>query len=134
MDWIGIQPDGWYSAPFVRSAAGGPFRGPYSAGGGDGLQAVFGRDGFFALIKTGMYVGYRPSFTLMPGAASAERFAALFRAATGLRIGPLLFEAGRGEEKASWHADPARRRFSGTSASDVPMILGVSVARPESAA
>lgn len=129
IDLIGITPSDWYNGSFVRSHATGPFTRGYSAYGGDGTQAVFGKTGFFNLLKTGMYVGYKPNFTIRVSKASYSRFQETFKAATGLRIGPFTFSAEGGSVKAGWTANEAGQSFTGTTTSDAPLILGVSIAQ-----
>lgn len=129
IDLIQIQPSDWYNGSFVRSHATGPFTRGYSANGGDGTQAVFGKSGFFNLIKTGMYVGYKPNFTIRVSKSAFSRFQETFKAATGLRIGPFTFSADGGSTKAGWTANAAGQTFTGTTSSESPMIIGISIAQ-----
>ena len=128
LDLIQIQPSDWYNSSFVRSKANGPFTRGYSADGGDGTQAVFGEKGFIGLLKTGMYVGYKPTFTITTSQSTFESFQEKFTAATGLRIGPFTFTASGGSEKSSWTASESGKSFTGTSTSETPMIIGISIA------
>ena len=129
IDLIQIQPSDWYNGSFVRSHANGPFTRGYSAFGGNGTQAVFGDKGFFNLLKTGMYVGYKPTFMIRVSQSTFSRFQETFKAATGLRIGPFTFSAAGGSEKAGWSASASGQTFSGTTQSDDPMIIGISIAK-----
>ena len=85
----------------------------YSAFGEDGTQAVFGEKSFFGLLKTGMYVGYKPTFTITTSKASFSKFSEKFKASTGLRIGPFTFEAEGGSEKAGWSLSESGQSFTG---------------------
>jgi hypothetical protein len=125
---IQIQPGGWYDGAFVRSKAKGPFVRGYSPDGSDDTQAVFGEKGFFGLIKTGMYVGYKPSFSIRSSASTFKSFSEKFKVAGGLRIGPFTFEANGGSEKSGWASSENGFSFTGTTTSDQPMIIGVQIA------
>ncbi|NIK03300.1 hypothetical protein FHR53_000856 [Xanthomonas arboricola] len=129
LDLIQIQPSDWYNGPFVRSKRNGPFVKGYSAFGEDGTQAVFGEKGFFGLLKTGMYVGYKPTFTITTSKASFSKFSEKFRASTGLRIGPFTFEAEGGSEKAGWSLSESGQSFTGTTTSEQPLIVGVAISK-----
>jgi len=133
LDHIQIQPSDWYNGPFVRSKRNGPFVKGYSAFGGDGTQAVFGEKGFFGLLKTGMYVGYKPTFTITASKASFSKFSEKFKASTGLRIGPFTFEADGGSEKAGWTLSESGRSFTGTTSSEQPLIVGIAISKLPSA-
>lgn len=128
-DLIQIQPSLWYNGGFVRSMANGPFIRGYSPYGEDGTQAVYGENGFFNLLKTGMYVGYKPSFSIRTSNSTFKQFSEKFKVATGLRIGPFTFEADGGSEKSGWHADENGSSFTGTTTSDQPMIIGIQIAK-----
>lgn len=134
VDQIQIQPSNWYNGSFLRSKANGPFKRGYSPYGRDGTQAVFGKKGFIGLLKTAMYVGYKPTFTVTTSQSTFSRFLEKFKVATGLRIGPFSFEASGGSEKSGWSASETGRSFSGTSTSDTALILGVAVAELPSGA
>jgi hypothetical protein len=125
---IQIQPGAWYDGAFVRSMAKGPFVRGYSPDGSDDTQAVFGEKGFFGLIKTGMYVGYKPSFSIRSSASTFKSFSEKFKVAGGLRIGPFTFEANGGSEKSGWASSENGFSFTGTTTSDQPMIIGVQIA------
>lgn len=127
IDLISITPSDWYNGSFVRSHGNGPFTRGYSANGGDGTQAVFGKNGFFNLIKTGMYVGYKPNFTIRVSKSAFTSFLQKFKAATGLRIGPFSFSAEGGSTQAGWTANESGQSFTGTTTSDAPMILGITI-------
>lgn len=128
LDLIQIQPSDWYNGSFVRSTANGPFKRGYSAYGGDGTQAVFGEKGFMGLLKTGMYVGYKPTFNIRTSQSTFTRFLEKFEVAGGLRIGPFTFKASGGSEKSGWTASQQGQTFTGTSTSETPMIIGISIA------
>lgn len=127
IDQIQIQPSPWYNGSFVRSKANGPFKKGYSAYGGDGNQAVFGEKGFVGLLKTGMFVGYKPTFTIKTSQSSFSSFLNKFKTSTGVRIGPFTFEASGGMEKAGWTYSSQGQTFTGTSTSETPLILGVTI-------
>ncbi|GAA0710169.1 hypothetical protein [Dokdonella soli] len=127
LDQIQIQGSDWYNGSFLRSKANGPFKRGYSAYGGDGTQAVFGKKGFVGLLKTGMYVGYKPTFTIKTSKSTFNRFLEQFKAATALRIGPFTFSAEGGSEKSGWNASEQGQTFTGTSTSDTPLIIGLSI-------
>ncbi len=127
IETVSLRATDWYDGAFVRSMANGPFIQGYSARGGDGTQAVFGPKGFFGLVKTGMVVGYKPTFTIRTSQESFTAFKEKFKAASGLRIGPFEFGASGGYEKAGWEASEAGQFFAGTSTSETPIILGVIV-------
>lgn len=129
LDQIQIQPSDWYNGAFARSKVNGPFVRGYSAYGGDGTQAVFGKNGFFNVLKTGMYVGYKPNFTIRTSKSTYQSFYEKFKVATGLRIGPFTISAEGGSERAGWTASSQGQTFSGTTTSESPLILGVSIAR-----
>ncbi|AEL05059.1 hypothetical protein JH271_20460 [Xanthomonas campestris pv. campestris] len=129
LDLIQIQPSDWYNGPFVRSKANGPFVKGYSAFGEDGTQAVFGEKGFFGLLKTGMYVGYKPTFTITTSKSSFSKFSEMFKVSTGLRIGPFTFEAEGGSEKAGWSLSESGQSFTGTTTSEQPLIVGIAISK-----
>ncbi len=128
IDQIQIQPSGWYNGGFIKSHKEGPYKMGFSAYGGDGTQAVFGEAGFLGLLKTGMYVGYKPTFTIQTSQSTFSSFQEKFKVSTGLRIGPFNFTAEGGSSKAGWNASAQGKTFTGTSSSDTPLILGLSIA------
>ena len=128
-DQITVQPADWYNGPFVRSMADGPFIHGYSANGGDGTKAIFGEKGFIGLLKTGMFVVYKPTFTITTSESTFKSFVDKFKASTGLRIGPVTINAEGGIERSQWSYSAAGRSFTGTSTSDAPLILGVGIGR-----
>jgi hypothetical protein len=109
--------------------AKGPFVRGYSAYGGDGTQAVFGQSGFMNLLKTGMYVCYKPTFTITVSQSTFQSFSQKFTAALGLRIGPFEFEAKGGSVQSEWTASENGLSFTGTSTSEQPLIFGITVAQ-----
>lgn len=127
VDQISIQPSDWYNGSFVRSKANGPFTRGYSADGGDGTQPVFGEKGFIGLMKTGMYVCYKPSFTITTSKSTFNSFKETFEAATALRIGPFSFSAAGGSTRANWKASQESQSFTGQSTSETPLIFGVTI-------
>lgn len=127
VDQIQIQPGPWYNGSFVRSKANGPFKRGYSPNGGDGSQAVFGEKGFIGLLKTGMYVGFKPTFNITTNQSSFNSFLTRFKATTGIRIGPFTFEASGGAERSGWTYSSQGRSFAGTSTSDTPLIIGIPI-------
>lgn len=128
VDHVRIAPGGWYDGEFARSMIDGPFVHGYSPFGDERGQAVFGEKGFFGLVKSGMVVGYKPSFSIRTTTSTFRRFANVFKFATGLRIGPFTLEAEGGSARAGWKADPASLSFTGTTTSQVPLIIGVTIA------
>jgi hypothetical protein len=127
IDQIQIQPADWYNGPFLRSMANGPFTYGYTPDGEGGTKPVFGKKGFIGLLKTGMVVGYKPTFTIVTSQATFSRFQEKFNAATDLRIGPFTFSAEGGARKAGWSSSAAGRSFTGTTTSESPLILGVTI-------
>lgn len=129
IDQIQIQPADWYDGPVVRSLSDGPYTRGYSEFGGDGNKAVFGEKGFFTLLKTGMIVGFKPSFTIHTSKSTFDSFRQKFSSATALRIGPFVFEAAGGSEHAGWNASSSGQTFSGTSSSNQALIIGVTISK-----
>lgn len=129
IDQIQIQPSGWYNGPVVRSLSKGPYTTGYSEFGGGGTKAVFGEKGFFTLLKTGMIVGFKPSFSIRTSKSTFDSFKQKFSAATGLRIGPFVFEAAGGSEQAGWNASASGNSFTGTTTSNQALIIGVSISK-----
>lgn len=127
-DLIQIQPTGWYNGSLVNALSKGPFVPGYSPDGSGNTKAVFGQDGFFNLLKTGMYVAHKPSFMIRTNREVFRSFQQTFRSATRLRIGPFVFAAGEGgSEQAGWNADQNGSMFTGASTSESPMIVGVQI-------
>ena len=122
---IAIQTAPWYVG--VTALANGPYIRGYSKNGGDGTQAVFGEEGFLPMLKTGMYVVYRPSFSIRVSKASFSSFRQTFEGSTGIRIGPFTFTAESGAEKAGWTASESGLSFTGTTDSTEPFIMGYTV-------
>ena len=120
-----IQPAQWYTG--VSALAKGPYKRGYSEFGEGGSTAVFGQKGFLPMIKTGMYVVYRPSFSISVKQATFSAFEQQFNAATGVRIGPFTFSAKGGSQQAGWSASQAGLNFSGKSDSTEPFIIGYTV-------
>lgn len=127
IDQIQIQPSDWYNGSFIRSKANGPFKKGYSAYGGDGTQAIFGEKGFIGLLKTHMFIGYKPTFTIRTSQSTFNSFLTKFKSTTGVRIGPFNFEASGGIEKSGWNYSSQGQTFTGTSTSDTPLIIGVTI-------
>lgn len=128
MDVISIQPSDWYNGPFVKSMAKGPFTRGYSPYGEDGTQAVFGEKGFINLLKTGMYVCYKPTFNITVSKSTFDSFYQKFEASTGIRIGPFTFEAKGGSTQSGWNASKEGSSFTGTSTSEEALIFGITIA------
>lgn len=129
IDQITIQPADWYNGPFVRSMGDGPFVKGYSKYGGEGDKAVFGEKGFIGLLKAAMFVGYKPTFTIKTSQSSFRSFVEKFKASIGIRIGPFTINADGGIERSQWSYSEAGSTFTGTSTSETPLILGVTIAR-----
>lgn len=128
VDLIQVQPSDWYNGSLVKSLQNGPYKKGYSAYGTGGTQAVFGQNGFLGVLKTGIYVGYKPTFTVRTSQSTFSRFLNKFEVAGGLRIGPFTFSADGGSTKAGWTASEQGQTFTGTSTSDTPLIIGLSIA------
>lgn len=120
-----VQPGQWYTG--VSALAKGPYKRGYSEFGEGGSTAVFGEKGFLPMVKTGMYVVYRPSFSISVKQATFSAFEQQFSAATGVRIGPFTFGAKGGSQQAGWTASQAGLNFSGKSDSTDPFIIGYTV-------
>jgi hypothetical protein len=88
---IGIQASPWYTG--VTNLANGPYKRGYSKYGEDGTTAVFGKDGFLPLLKTGMYVAAGMSFDISVDQSTFNGFEQSFQAATAIRIGPFTLSA-----------------------------------------
>lgn len=123
IEQMAIQPSDWHMG--VGPLVNGPYKQGYSAYGGGGTVAAFGKDGFLPMLKTGMYVTYKPGFNISVNQSTFKRFSEKFSGAAGLRIGPFEFEAKGGSEKAGWEASESSRSFRGTSTSAVPAIFGL---------
>lgn len=119
---IAVQPSGWYLG--VSALAKGPYKRGYSEHGEGDTQAVFGESGFLPMLKTGMYVVYRPSFMITVNQSTFSSIQETFNAATGIRIGPFTFTAEGGSSKAGWTASESGLSFSGKTDSTEPFILG----------
>lgn len=127
VDQISIQPSDWYNGRFLRSKANGPFIRGYSAYGDDGTQAIFGQTGFVNLLKTSMWVCYKPSFSISVSESTYNFFSDKFKICTGIRIGPFNFDAEGGSTKAGWTTNSETRSFEGVSTSEVPLIFGCTI-------
>lgn len=119
---IAIQPSPWYIG--VSALADGPYKRGYSKDGAGGTKAVFGEEGFLPLLKTGMYVVYRPSFSIRVSHDTFTAFDQQFTASTGIRVGPFTFTAKGGADQAGWTASSTGMSFTGTTDSTEPFILG----------
>jgi hypothetical protein len=82
------------------------------------------------LLKTAMFVCYKPTFMITTSKSTFNSFVETFKAATALRIGPFTFSASGGSTRSGWEASEAGQSFSGTSTSETPLIFGVSIAEP----
>ncbi len=122
---IAIQPSPWYLG--VSALADGPYIRGYSKNGKDGTKAVFGKDGFLPVVKTGMYVVYRPSFSIRVSKATFASFRQAFEASTAIQVGPFTFTAKGGSDQQDWTADESGLSFTGTTDSTEPFILGFSL-------
>jgi hypothetical protein len=122
---IGIQPSPWFMG--VTNLQNGPYKRGFSKDGGDNTVAVFGEKGFLPMIKTGMYVVYKPSFSIDVKKSTFTSFKEKFNASTDLRIGPFTFSAEGGHERAGWEANEAGLSFSGKSTSTVPAVIGFTI-------
>ena len=122
---IGIQPSPWYMS--VTNLQNGPYKRGYSKDGNNDTVAAFGQKGFLPMIKTGMYVVYKPSFSIDVKKSTFTAFKEKFNASTELRIGPFTFSAEGGHEKAGWEANESGLSFTGKSTSTVPAIVGFTV-------
>lgn len=128
-DQITVQPSDWYNGPFVKAHTNGPYAPGYSAFGQDGTQAVFGQKGFLNLLKTGMFVGYKATFTIKTSQSAFNSFLQTFQGCTGIRVGPFQFDAAGGSTQSQWTASSAGQTFTGTSTSKQPLIFGVTLAQ-----
>jgi len=127
-DTISIEAGRWYNGAFVRSVSEGPFIRGYSAGGGDGTKAVWGKDGIMGVQKVGMVVCYKPSFLIKVSSSTFTSFSQKWEVSAGVRIGPFTFNGGGGSTSSGWKADKATSTFSGESTSETALILGTNIA------
>jgi hypothetical protein len=74
-----------------------------------------------------MYVGYKPTFTIQTSKETFNRFLERFNTAVGIRIGPFTLDASGGIERAGWTYSAEGQTFTGTSTSETPLILGISI-------
>ena len=121
VETIGIQASGWYKG--VSNLADGPYKRGYSRD----TTAVFGRDGFLPMQKTGMMVAAGMSFDISVDKSTFNAFSESFQAATSLGIGPFTFSAEGGHEANNWEASASGSSFSGDSSSTQPQIFGWTV-------
>ena len=125
VETIGIQASGWYKG--VSNLADGPYKRGYSRDGAGDTTAVFGRDGFLPMQKTGMMVAAGMSFDISVDKSTFNAFSESFQAATSLGIGPFTFSAEGGHEANNWEASASGSSFSGDSSSTQPQIFGWTV-------
>jgi hypothetical protein len=126
-DSISIQAGRWYNGAFVRSVSEGPFIAPYSADGGNGSKAVWGKEGIMGVQKVGMVVCYKPSFSIKVSSSSFSSFSEKWEVSAGVRIGPFTFNGGGGSSSSGWKADKATNTFTGESTAETALILGTNI-------
>ena len=120
-DQIPIQHSGWFDQKFLNARNKGEYRQGYDH------DNFFGPKGSMGVMKTQMYVCYKPKFTITSNKSFSEEHKKKFAAAGGLRIGPFKFGASGGSESVIYNKELTDKSFSGGSDSEIPLIFGVSV-------
>lgn len=126
-DQIQITAGRWYNGAFVTGIQNGPFIRGYSAYGGSGEKAVWGDGGIMSVQKVGMYVCYKPSFSISVSQSTFKSFSEKWEVSAGLRIGPFSFGGGGGSSSSGWKADSATNTFTGESTAETALIMGTSI-------
>lgn len=127
-DQIQVAAGRWYNGAFTTSVANGPFIRGYSAKGGNGDKAVWGKDGIMSVQKVGMVVCYKPSFSISVSSSSFQSFYETWKVASSLRIGPFEISGGGGSTSSDWKANSSSNTFTGSSTAETAFILGVNIA------
>jgi hypothetical protein len=127
IETIAVMPGQWNSGTNVFR--GGPFVAGYTAQRQPGSAAwMFGAGGIVAAFKTGLVACYQPSVVVTVGASTHAAFQKRWPDADGFALGPFAFGGGDDAASLQWSKHGAGYALSVTSTSQVPCILGVTVA------
>ncbi|WP_417412262.1 hypothetical protein [Hoeflea sp.] len=126
-DQISITASRWYNGAFVTGVQKGPFIRGYSPYGDTSTKAVWGPEGIMSAQKVGMFVCYKPSFSITVSASTFKAFSEKWEVSAGLRIGPFSFSGGGGSSSSGWKSDSSTNTFSGESTAETALIMGTSI-------
>mgnify|MGYP006403377275 FL=1 len=105
----------------------GPFIRGYSPYGDTGTKAVWGPEGIMSAQKVGMFVCYKPAFSITVSSSTFKAFSEKWEVSAGLRIGPFSFSGGGGSSSSGWRSDSSTNTFSGESTAETALIMGTSI-------
>jgi hypothetical protein len=127
LDLIQIQPTSWYSG--TTALANGPYVPGYGKDASSGQSTyMFGEGGVIPLLKTGMLVCLNPKITVTVSLETYHKLAKQWEHAGGFSIGPFVFEGAAGGNSIDWQKTDNSASFSLADSSNIPKILGVTVA------
>lgn len=126
MEVIQIQPAAWYSGTTVL--ANGPYVPGYSKDAAGGGTYMFGEGGVLPLMKTGMLVCLNPQITVTVSLETYKSLETKWEEAGGFSIGPFVFGGARGGTSINWQKTDDSASFTLSDSSNIPKILGVTVA------
>jgi len=126
-DQISITASRWYNGAFVTGIQKGPFIRGYSPYGDTGTKAVWGPEGIMSAQKVGMFVCYKPAFSITVSSSTFKAFSEKWEVSAGLRIGPFSFSGGGGSSSSGWRSDSSTNTFSGESTAETALIMGTSI-------
>ena len=124
---VQIQPSKWYSG--TRALAAGPYLQGYGENKASGEPTyMFGEGGVLPLMNTGMLVCLNPSVTVSCSTQTAQSFQQQWQAAAGIAIGPFEIGGSAGGQQIQWTQTGSTSSFTLNDNSNIPKILGVTVA------
>jgi hypothetical protein len=137
---VRVTPGVWYDSGFLADVA----RGEQGAAGtgyviesgwsrkaeAAGQAGLFGQYGLLPTRVSGLVVVYKPSFSITANKSTFDRVKQKISASAGLRIGPFTFGGSGGSTSDFQHNTESDNTITGSSTSEEPLILGVTVTFP----
>jgi hypothetical protein len=131
---VPVTPGDWYDGGFMRDLAvgsggtGWTIASPWVAQGGK--ASLFGENGLMPTRVSGLLAVYQPSFSVTMAKSTFQENQSQFEASGGFKIGPFSI-GGEGGSSSSYERDTSGgTKFTATSTSTDPVLIGVTVAFP----
>ena len=127
---VGPNPS-WYNSGLLSVLAiEDDWNPPFSTKGGGGKKPVFGKDGVFPLVLTGLVGGYQPSIDIKMSDTTYRKHKDHFDTAGGIRIGPFRFGGSGSFAQKEFQKKSDSQKFHVESSATYPFIMGITVANP----
>ena len=130
---VNVNPGAWYDSGLMRNLGQGAGQG-YTLSDGFSVKGpqpqAFGQDGVLPTRIAQILVVYKPSFKITCSTSTYKKYEKTITGGGGLRIGPFHFGGHGGSHTENVVTGNGSNTFESASTSEVPLILGVTVAFP----